>query len=165
MNAMGWLLKERPQCFKDVDINRLVKMSHHLCDWPFLFRFYQQGLWSVPAERIALLEGQMGFFDAALNRMRREPLPKGNKVAQFIWEIQQTVPYPEVDLIEERLSLTPLQYHHVTDFCWQYADKKIARLCNLPVFTSSEEWLSWLHVCQQEKERKLLRLLMMNTVL
>ncbi|MDX3774874.1 GNAT family protein [Chromatiaceae bacterium AAb-1] len=158
--AMRRILACSDQLFSVDDIERLVSLARYLCDWPALLRLQELGLWQASAIEIAQAEIQMGRFDRALARvdiaLQSQACDMGLVIAKQ--ELEQTVknmPYPLAELTNGPVSLTPVHFHHVADFGWQYADSSIAELCSLPGFPSAQHWMHWLYCCQQEKERSL----------
>ncbi|WP_428243373.1 GNAT family N-acetyltransferase [Gynuella sp.] len=136
-------------------IEKTVALARYLSDWPLLLRLHRLGLWQASAVEISLIEAQMGFYTRALKRLDGDQRQDAQAARHNIQQCLDTLPLARGDLRCDEISLTPLACHHVSDFSWQYADPQIARLCNLPVFQSAQHWIGWLHVCQQEVERRL----------
>ncbi|OBP16797.1 hypothetical protein A5320_05335 [Rheinheimera sp. SA_1] len=142
------------------DADKLAALAHYLCDWPLLQTMQQRGLWlPTPPEQVRPAI-QFGQFTQALCMLEQPPAT--GAAAQWLQPMRQALqqllhqqPYPVEALLQGPVSLTPLQFHHVADFIWQYADPNIGRLCNLPVFPSAEHWMTWLYLCQQEPARHL----------
>ncbi|AJQ97836.1 GNAT family N-acetyltransferase [Gynuella sunshinyii] len=139
----------------EAQITKTVALARYLGDWPLLLGWYQQGLWQASAVEISLIEAQMGFYTRALKRLDGDQRQDAQAARNSIQQCLDTLPMAQRELRCDEISLTPLAYHHVSDFGWQYADPQIARLCNLPAFQSAQHWIGWLHGCQQEVERRL----------
>ncbi|ALZ74605.1 GNAT family N-acetyltransferase [Rheinheimera sp. F8] len=142
------------------DAGKLAALAFYLCDWPLLQMMLVQGLWQPAVTEQLMPAIQLGQFDQALGTVG-QALATGDTDEQLL-ELQPALlqmlgqlPCPPAALRHDAVSLTPLQFHHVADFIWQYADPAIGRLCNLPVFPSAEHWLTWLYLCQQEPTRHL----------
>ena len=141
-------------------VENLVALARYLCDWPALIKMRQLGLWHPFAEEEAIAEIQLGSFEQALTKVQLALTrqPTNVDLMQACHDIQQLIlkiPYGLKDLRSNDLSLTPLSVNHMADFGWQYAAPSIAQRCNLPKFTSSQQWLTWMHLCQQDKNRHL----------
>lgn len=144
----------------DDELAKLVELARYLCDWPALLRLDAMGLWKASAIEIAQVEIQMGQYDKALTRidMALQSQAFNKKLLAIKQDLELTIknmPYPLVELKSGSVSLTPMHFHHIADFGWQYADADIAKLCSLPLFPSAQHWIHWLYCCQQEKERAL----------
>lgn len=142
------------------EVENLVALARYLCDWPILIKMQQLGLWRPFAEEEAIAEIQLGEFDRALVKVQLalSRQPTNVDLIQACHDIQQLflkMPYQQKDLNSNELSLTPLSLNHLADFAWQYADTSIAERCNLPKFTSSQQWMAWMQLCQQDKHRHL----------
>lgn len=160
MLAVRRVLDEHQLPFSPFEVEGLAALARYLCDWPILRRLQDIGAWTATANEVALAEIQMGRFDKALSMLEsaleKQPFDAGlHKAKQEISQFVTNVPYQLSDLQNGPVSLTPLNFNHVADFGWQYGDASIAKLCNLPKFPSAQHWVHWLHLCQQEKERRL----------
>ncbi|RVU33555.1 N-acetyltransferase [Rheinheimera riviphila] len=149
-----------PAVVSATDADKLAALAHYLCDWPLLQMMQDRGLWHpAPAEQVrpAIQFGQfaraLGVLEqssaAGAAALRLQPL------RQALQQMLHQQAFPLTALQRGAVSLTPLQFHHVADFIWQYADPNISRLCNLPAFPSAEHWMTWLYLCQQEPARQL----------
>lgn len=144
----------------EANSRKLVKLMIYLSDWPGLKLLQRLGLWSPSPVEKSLADIQMGKFDRALDSLNSAlqsgaAEPSLQATQQELVRLIRQMPCPAQALARGALSLTPLQFYHVADFGWQYGDTEIAKLCNLPVFSSAQHWMAWLHLCQQEKERHL----------
>lgn len=142
------------------DIENLVALARYLCDWPALLMMQELGLWHPFAEEEAIAEIQLGEFERALTKVQLALTrqPTNVDLMQACHDIQQLmlkIPYEMKDLRDGDLSITPLSVNHMADFGWQYADPTIAERCNLPKFASSQQWMTWMHLCQQDRNRHL----------
>lgn len=141
-------------------VHRLASLAHYLCDWPTLQKFQNCTQWQGNSMENILPDIQMGSYDLALAKLELaiQKSPDDLQLTTAKQKINQLIehlPYPLAELKKEAISITPLQFHHVADFGWQYGDSHIAELCNLPVFPSAQHWLAWLYLCQQQPERHL----------
>lgn len=141
-------------------IDKIVNLLGYLSDWPTLIAIQKEDLWHPERSDVALAEIHMGQFDVALNKVNRlseqHPFDVGLETKkQELKQLIDNTPYPLSSLCDGAISLTPLNYYHVADFCWQYDYSNIAELCNLPQFPSAQHWVYWLYICLQEKERNL----------
>jgi len=160
MQAARAVLTDPSTLLSKADAGKLAALAHYLCDWPLLQSMQAQGLWQPAVADQTLPAIQLGQFDRALGTVGKA-LATGDTnerlqaMRQALLQMLRQLPYPLAALQQGAVSLTPLQFHHVADFIWQYADPAISRLCNLPVFPSAEHWLTWLYLCQQEPARRL----------
>lgn len=160
MHAIRSCIAEPGVRLSEADSRKLVNLMMYLSDWPGLKLLQGLGLWSPSPVEKSLADIQMGKFDLALNSINTAlqsgaAEPSLRATQQELVRLVQQMPCPAQALTRGALSLTPLQFYHVADFGWQYGDEEIARLCNLPVFSSGQHWMAWLHQCQQEKQRHL----------
>lgn len=160
MHAIRSCVAQSGVCLSEAETRKLVKLMMYLSDWPGLKLLQELGLWSPSPVEKSLADIQMGKFDLALDSVNTEVQsgaaePSLGATQQELVRLIRQMPFPAEILARGALSLTPLQFYHVADFCWQYGDTEIAKLCNLPVFSSGQHWMAWLHLCQQEKERHL----------
>lgn len=160
MRAARLALADSQSVLSGADANKLAALAHHLCDWPLLLQMQARGLWQPTVAMQLLPAIQLGQFAQALNTVE-QCLARGESTGllrpmqqALVQELRQQ-PYPLQALQQGQISLTPMQFHHVADFIWQYADPSIGQLCNLPVFQSAEHWMTWLYLCQQEPARHL----------
>lgn len=160
MRAARLALADSQSELSGADTNKLVALAHHLCDWPLLQQMQARGLWRPAVAEQLLPALQLGQFEQALHKV--EQLVSSGVSTDWLRPVQQALlqelrqqPYPQAVLQQGSVSLTPLRFHHVADFIWQYADPSIGQLCNLPVFQSAEHWMTWLYLCQQEPARHL----------
>lgn len=136
-------------------LHKIISLCLYLADWPLLIQLSEQSLYSPTGAHKATPYIQMGKLLKA-QQLNTEALQKQPddlpliQQQQLIIETMQTHPYMNTTNHCKELWLTPLEYHHVADFGWQYCDPDIAALCNLPVFPTAESWLNWLHYCQQD---------------
>ncbi|WP_337880239.1 GNAT family N-acetyltransferase [Rheinheimera sp.] len=141
------------------DLSVLTGLACHLCDWPLLQQIQQLQEKTDLLLHIqpAVLQGQFEQACSHLQAASRSPAQADSARAlqQELATLRQQLPCTEAELHQGCISLTPLHYHHVADFGWQYADPSIASLCNLPQFVSAEHWLGWLYQCRQERARHL----------
>lgn len=160
MRAARLALADSQSARSGADTNKLVALAHHLCDWPLLQQMQVRGLWRPTVAEQLLPAIQLGQFEQALDTVE-QCLASGESsgllrpVQQALVQELRQQPYPLQALQQGQISLTPLRFHHVADFIWQYADPSIGQLCNLPVFQSAEHWMTWLYLCQQEPARHL----------
>ena len=156
-----------------------IKACQHLRDWPFVVRCceeYQKRLDRTassnalqhratdnlhllgiayqhlglfhPAERV--LQRAMGNGDE-----RRDRQPSTDAYQQLQQQVK-SLPKGIDALHADPLRLTPLQSHHEQDFLWQYADPKIAELCNLPDFNDEDkDWQQWLETYRKKSRAHL----------
>jgi RimJ/RimL family protein N-acetyltransferase len=113
--------------------------------------------------KFSLSLAKMGMFERALSVLELELLahPFDNNLLYAASVIQtqwQETPYTLADCRSDKLMLLPLTQDYLNDFCWQYTDS-ISDLCNLPKFTSNDEWLNWLTNDNRPKEQKLFAVL------
>ncbi|WDE14329.1 GNAT family N-acetyltransferase [Thalassomonas haliotis] len=99
---------------------------------------------------------QMGLYGEAQavleNQLLARPFdPELITTYEYCKSQWQQLPYALSDLQSDPLMLLPLTEQHLENFSWQYADSRIRKLCNLPKFTSNEQWLQWLDSCRQER--------------
>ncbi|WDE01675.1 GNAT family N-acetyltransferase [Thalassomonas actiniarum] len=99
---------------------------------------------------------QMGLYSEALavleNQLLARPFdPELITNYEYCKSQRQQLPFALTDLQDDPLMLLPLSEQHLENFSWQYADSRIRKLCNLPKFTSNEQWLQWLNSCRQER--------------
>ncbi len=158
MLAVRRVLDEHGQPFSNFEVEGLATLVRYLCDWSTLGRLQERGNWQTTASEVALAEIQMGLFDKALNRVEKALMVRPfdaelMKVRQELSQLVANTPYKLPDLRNGAISITPLNFNHVADFGWQYADRSIGELCNLPQFPSAQHWMHWLHLCQQENNR------------
>lgn len=160
MRAARAVLTDHSALLSKADAGKLAALAYYLCDWPLLQMMLDRGLWQPEAAEQALPAIQLGQFQRALYTIG-QALATGATAERLqvlhkaLRQMLQQQPYPLAALQQDAISLTPLQFHHVADFIWQYADPSIGQLCNLPVFQSAEHWMTWLYLCQQEPERHL----------
>lgn len=160
MRAARLALVDSQPALSGADTNKLAALAHHLCDWPLMQQMQARGLWRPTVAEQLLPAIQLGQFEQALDTVERrlacgESTDSLRPVQQALLQELRQQPYPLTALQQGAVSLTPLRFHHVADFIWQYADPSIGQLCNLPVFQSAEHWMTWLYLCQQEPARHL----------
>jgi len=160
MRAMRAVLTDPSTLLSTADARKVAALAHYLCDWPLLQMMLDRGLWQPVVAEQVMPAIQLGQFDRALGTVT-QALATGNTsdqlqaLSQALVPLLRQLPCPVAALQQDAIRLTPLQFHHVADFIWQYADPAISRLCNLPMFPSAEHWLTWLYLCQQEPARHL----------
>ena len=157
----------------------LIKACRHLRDWPLVVhcaKEYQKRLDRTTSsntlhhraiDNLHLLSRayqHLGLFHPAEKALQRA-MGNGNdradrqRTIDEYRQLQQRVKaLPKgIDTLQaDPLRLTPLQSHHEKDFLWQYADPKIAELCNLPNFDSEDEdWQQWLKANQEKSGDRL----------
>ncbi|WP_337841413.1 GNAT family N-acetyltransferase [Rheinheimera sp.] len=159
MRQMRRLLTQTQRKGECRDLSPLTDLASHLCDWPFLQQIQQLQKKTDVLRHIqpAVLQGHFEQACSQLQAASRSPTQADSARAlqQELATLRQQLPCAEAELHQGCISLTPLHYHHVADFGWQYADPSIASLCNLPQFVSAEHWLGWLYQCRQERARRL----------
>lgn len=141
-------------------LQKIISLSQYLADWPLLTYLIQQKFYNPTGVDRAAPFIHMGKF-AQAKKMNHEALQQQPGNLQLIQqqallaETMQKHPYLQTIEQDKELWLTPLDYHHVADFGWQYHDPDIASLCNLPIFETAESWLNWLHHCQKNLDQHL----------
>ncbi|WDE08075.1 GNAT family N-acetyltransferase [Thalassomonas viridans] len=150
------------------------ELAGYLSDWPLLALLCEKLLKTGPDKannRLAEAEAstanelcikqsycleQMGLYPQALavleNQLLARPFdPELISTYEYCKSQWQQLPFALTDLQNDPLMLLPLTEQHLENFSWQYADSRIRKLCNLPKFTSNEQWLQWLDGCRQER--------------
>ena len=165
-DRLHWMLAMREQIDSSQltnpqTIELMIELAERISDWPMLIYLYQQNgnlnNNNQVTNTLALAQAyhQQGLLDDAANCLRSSLLShyQQQNLADYYWHLCHCINQGEFkpqDLQGENLILTPLNEHHLNAFCWNYYDPKIAALCNLPEFTSDQQWQDWLYACQSE---------------
>ncbi|EKE84395.1 GNAT family N-acetyltransferase [Idiomarina xiamenensis] len=158
MQALRRVLSGDNRQLSTATIANLVRLAQYLCDWPLLKRLTSLPQWDWQLPLWLQADVQMGDFEQAQARLddaaeQHPQAPLLSLLQQEFAQYRSQSRYPPALMRHGAISLTPLAAHHVNDFAWQFADKSIAELCNLPSFSNPQQWLQWLYRCQQEPER------------
>ena len=156
-----------------VELQLASTLTEYLADDPLLNQLLEQRLVMISRDdknylplkiQQAQCLAKMGLLEQAYSLLELELIanPFDNNLLRAISDIQQlwqAIPYALIDCRSEKLMLVPLTQDYLNDFCWLYEDSSIRELCNLPDFTSDEEWLSWLNKCNRSVEQQLFAVL------
>jgi len=134
------------------------ELTEHLADGILLIQLLEQRLTINGSDteqylslniKLAQNLAHMGMFERASTIVELALLahPFDHKLLITANDIQaqwRAIPYDLADCRSHELMLIPLTSQYMSDYYWQYSDPSIQALCNLPHFTTGDEWLHWL---------------------
>jgi len=155
------------------DLQLACALAEYLADGSLLYELLEKYLTAIDRDnenyleikiKLALKLAKMGQFESALTLLEYALLAKpfDNRLVHAANTIQAqwlSIPYDLADCRSGELMLIPLTTDYLSDFCWQYADPSISELCNLPQFSSNDQWYDWLNKDNRPDEQKLFAVL------
>ncbi|MCC2605114.1 GNAT family N-acetyltransferase [Planctobacterium marinum] len=158
MQAMRNLLRTNNTCSQMV-MDKIIAVCRFLGDWSLLIQIQSKGSLFPANHELVTPYIQLGRWKEAQHLLQQHSdTALSSTHAQQAGYVEAALQIPGISYAEaskSQLYLTPMDFHHVSDFCWQYADPDIASLCNLPVFRSAEHWINWLYYCKQNPHQQL----------
>lgn len=160
MVALRHALKHQNTLLTAKQSQQLNTLVRHICDWPLLIQLNSSEYLNPTTCEIVSPYIQLGKFEKGLTIIQNSlnKCLEDKKLQELQAYLNNKLceqPHTEFSNISDKLYITPLDYHHVGDFIWQFADPAIAQLCTLPKFESAEHWINWLYECKQDKHRHL----------
>ncbi|BFT29947.1 hypothetical protein D210916BOD24_11230 [Alteromonas sp. D210916BOD_24] len=153
-------IKDKASTLTKTQKQQLAELVKYICDWPLLIDLSKRGFVNPTCHEVVFPYIQLGDFKKGLSTLNNWiiELPADKKLLAQQTYLKSKLTekdYKEVLVKTGKIHITPLEYHHVSDFIWQFADPAIAELCSMPKFESAEHWINWLYECKRDNHQHL----------